>query len=296
MGAEMRGSSQRLSSALCVSLLIAGCADNPPAPIETRVGATVTVTDQEAPETGSLGQYTVQPGDTLYSIAFRYGVNVNELAARNQIKAPYTIYPGQQVVTDLSDFSSASTTSQAIDVEVKPVENPGSGAVGSSKAPVKDEREETAKAEPEPASKPPPTAVTGSGTPRASNTQAFGPVTRWRWPSGGRVVRSYSDIRHKGIDIAGSRGDLIRASAAGEVVYAGTGLKGYGLLLIVKHNEQFLSAYGHNDANLVEEGAWVDEGQVVAKMGSSGTDSVKLHFEIRREGQPIDPLKLLPQR
>ncbi|MEK9806750.1 MAG: LysM peptidoglycan-binding domain-containing protein, partial [Halieaceae bacterium] len=114
MGAEVRGSSQRLSSALCVSLLIAGCADNPPAPIETRVGATVTVTDQEAPEMGSAGQYTVQPGDTLYSIAFRYGVNVNELAARNQIKAPYTIYPGQQVVTDLSDFSSASTTSQAI--------------------------------------------------------------------------------------------------------------------------------------------------------------------------------------
>ena len=110
------------------------------------------------------------------------------------------------------------------------------------------------------------------------------------------MARSYSDIRHKGIDIAGSRGDLIRASAAGEVVYTGTGLKGYGLLLIVKHNEQFLSAYGHNDLTLVEEGAWVNEGQAIAKMGSSGTDSVKLHFEIRREGQPIDPVKLLPRR
>ena len=284
---------------LYVPLVFVGCADNPPAPIETRVGAEVARDGQsaQAPRPGEV--YVVRPGDTLYSIAFRYGINVNELAARNQIKAPYTIYPGQKVVTDLSDFSYTPVASQSKASDTRSVASTSSPATGSNQASSTDKREETAK--PKPISKPksttsPSTDVAASSVPRTAHTGTFGPVAQWRWPSSGRVARSYSDVRHKGIDIAGSRGDLIRASAAGEVVYAGTGLKGYGLLLIVKHNEQFLSAYGHNDLTLVEEGAWVKEGQVIAKMGSSGTDSVKLHFEIRREGQPIDPVRLLPRR
>jgi len=286
-----------MALSLYVPLVFIGCADNPPAPIETRVGGEVARTGQgaQAPTPGEV--YVVQPGDTLYSIAFRYGINVNELAARNQIKAPYTIYPGQKVVTDLSDFSSNPVASRSNTRVAPPAASTSSATSGSGKASSTDKREEMAKPRPKPSSSPPPsTDVAASSVPRNANTRAFGPVTKWRWPSSGRVARSYSDIRHKGIDIAGSRGDLIRASAAGEVVYTGTGLKGYGLLLIVKHNEQFLSAYGHNDLTLVEEGAWVNEGQAIAKMGSSGTDSVKLHFEIRREGQPIDPVKLLPRR
>jgi len=286
-----------MALSLYVPLVFIGCADNPPAPIETRVGGEVASTGQgaQAPTPGEV--YVVQPGDTLYSIAFRYGINVNELAARNQIKAPYTIYPGQKVVTDLSDFSSNPVASRSNTRVAPPAASTSSATSGSGKASSTDKREEMAKPRPKPSSSPPPsTDVAASSVPRNANTRAFGPVTKWRWPSSGRVARSYSDIRHKGIDIAGSRGDLIRASAAGEVVYTGTGLKGYGLLLIVKHNEQFLSAYGHNDLTLVEEGAWVNEGQAIAKMGSSGTDSVKLHFEIRREGQPIDPVKLLPRR
>ena len=293
-----KGSHQGLMAlSLYVPLVFIGCADNPPAPIETRVGGEVARTGQgaQAPTPGEV--YVVQPGDTLYSIAFRYGINVNELAARNQIKAPYTIYPGQKVVTDLSDFSSNPVASRSNTRVAPPAASTSSATSGSGKASSTDKREEMAKPRPKPSSSPPPsTDVAASSVPRNANTRAFGPVTKWRWPSSGRVARSYSDIRHKGIDIAGSRGDLIRASAAGEVVYTGTGLKGYGLLLIVKHNEQFLSAYGHNDLTLVEEGAWVNEGQAIAKMGSSGTDSVKLHFEIRREGQPIDPVKLLPRR
>lgn len=110
------------------------------------------------------------------------------------------------------------------------------------------------------------------------------------------MQRAFSDVLHKGIDIAGQRGDPVYATASGVVVYAGTGVKGYGALLIVKHNDQFLSAYGHNDAMLVSEGAGISAGQQIARMGSSGTDTVKLHFEIRRQGQPVDPLRLLPKR
>ena len=109
-------------------------------------------------------------------------------------------------------------------------------------------------------------------------------------------MRSFSANLHKGIDIAGRRGEPVTAVAGGKVVYAGTGVTGYGALLIIKHNETYLSAYGHNERLLVEEGFDVKAGQRIATMGSSGTDSVKLHFEIRRRGQPIDPLTLLPKR
>ena len=121
-------------------------------------------------------------------------------------------------------------------------------------------------------------------------------MTAWRWPTSGRVMRGYSPNVHKGIDIAGKRGDDVRAAAAGVVVYAGTGIVGFGELLIVKHNDIYLSAYGHNDRLLVAEGETVRAGQVIAEKGSSGTDTVKLHFEIRREGKPVDPQRLLPRR
>ncbi len=124
----------------------------------------------------------------------------------------------------------------------------------------------------------------------------MGPVSRWRWPSGGPVVRRYSSTVHKGIDIGGQRGDPVEAVANGQVVYAGTGIVGLGELLIVKHNEVYLSAYGHNHRLLVSEGDTVKAGQRIAEKGSSGTDSVRLHFEIRKAGKPIDPLRLLPRR
>ena len=121
-------------------------------------------------------------------------------------------------------------------------------------------------------------------------------MSAWRWPTSGRVIRGYSSSVHKGIDISGKRGDPIQAVAAGKVVYAGTGIVGFGELLIVKHNEIYLSAYGHNDRLLVAEGDTVRAGQKIAEKGSSGTDTVKLHFEIRREGKPVDPQRLLPRR
>lgn len=133
-------------------------------------------------------------------------------------------------------------------------------------------------------------------TKSVSDSFAGEKVTAWRWPTSGPVTRGYSEGVHKGIDIGGEHGDPVTAVAAGKVVYAGTGIAGFGELLIIKHNEVYLSAYGHNDELLVAEGDIVVAGQAVAKKGNSGTDSVKLHFQIREEGKPIDPLRLLPRR
>ncbi|MEM6581121.1 MAG: peptidoglycan DD-metalloendopeptidase family protein, partial [Pseudomonadota bacterium] len=143
-----------------------------------------------------------------------------------------------------------------------------------------------------------PAPVTGTGTiSKPTRTPTPGArVSSWRWPSQGTVTRRYSAGIHKGIDIGGVRGDPIFAVADGTVVYAGTGIVGFGELLIVKHNETYLSAYGHNSRLLVGEGEVVGAGQTIAEKGSTGTDTVKLHFEIRKEGKPVDPLKLLPRR
>ena len=189
----------------------------------------------------------------------------------------------------------------------KPSSKPIDGAVGRQQAATapKSESGPTPVGTKSVPKAPVPTAPAPKITPPAPQTQAvaipvqepkLGPVTRWLWPGKGPVERAYSAVLHKGIDITGQRGDPVYATAAGVVVYAGTGVKGYGVLLIVKHNEQFLSAYGHNDVMLVAEGASIRAGQQIARMGSSGTDTVKLHFEIRRKGQPVDPLRLLPRR
>jgi len=223
-----------------------------------------------APKTKS---YKVQRGDTLYSIATSLGIDFKSLAAWNGIVAPYTLHPGQVLST--SPGSAPAPLPRAKETPTQPKASAGT----SSKA------------------KPKQAATKSAETARrSSSSKPLGPVSRWLWPSGGSLERSYSSVLHKGVDIKGKRGDPVRATADGEVVYSGTGVKGYGALLIIKHNEQFLSAYGHNDAILVAEGERVRAGQQIARMGSTGTDSVKLHFEIRREGKPVDPLKLLPKR
>ena len=163
---------------------------------------------------------------------------------------------------------------------VSPEPPPVSETAGQSKVVA----QSTSKPEPQPKPKPKPAPLPNA------------PVDRWGWPVKGRIARAYAEDVHKGIDLIGSRGDPVRASAAGVVVYAGTGVTGYGALIIVKHNDTYLSAYGHNDALLAAEGEPVSAGTLIARMGSSGTDSVKLHFEIRRNGRPINPATLLPSR
>lgn len=272
-----------------VAGLLAACADNPPAPIEDRTRPTSSATGPAATPAPAYRSkpapgkpYTVQRGDTLYAIAFGLGVDHRALAARNGILAPYTIYPGQVLATDLKSGAEPADTK-------KKVSKPPPAAPTVTPAPISAPPQTSKKTSPV-VTKPSPPVV------KTEPTTALGPVRKWQWPAQGKVVRGYSASLHKGVDIAGSRGTAIRAAAAGVVVYAGTGVTGYGALLIVKHNEQYLSAYGHNDALLVREGATVEAGQQIARMGSSGTDSVKLHFEIRRQGKPVDPISLLPQR
>ena len=220
--------------------------------------------------------YQVQRGDTLYSITWRYGLDYRSVAAANGISSPYTIYPGQKLYLKKKASSAKKSSSSK-----PPVKK--SSAAKSKAAPVAVSTKTVAKTTPAKKS----TKTKNSASPSTK-------ISIWRWPTNGKVIRRFSSSVHKGIDISGKRGDPIYAVASGRVVYAGTGIVGYGELLIVKHNDVYLSAYGHNYRLLVDEGMQVNAGQKIAEKGSSGTDTVKLHFEIRKGGKPVDPQKLLP--
>ena len=208
----------------------------------------------------------VQRGDTLYGLAFRNEINFSDLASWNNIGAPYTIYPGQSLRL-----------------------YPGSGKPAASSA-------RTASR--------PPAASTSSRKPPAAAAVAVKPAApissgfTWRWPADGQVVGRFvpGDASKQGVDIAGSSGQPVRAAGDGVVVYSGGGLVGYGELVIIKHNEAWLSAYGHNRKRLVNEGQNVKAGQQIAEMGRSGTARDMLHFEIRYNGKPVDPLLYLPKK
>ncbi len=228
------------------------------------------------------GQYRVRPGDTLYAIAFRYGWDWKALAAHNNIPAPYTIRPGQQIRFG-SRFSSSAPSVAKTSPSVAPV------------APAKPASTTAAAA-----SKPSSTAI--ATAPQSSVGSAASPsaagMAGWVWPANGTLIGRFSSngSLNKGIDIAGQLGQPVLAASNGTVVYAGSGLRGYGELVIIKHSDTYVSAYGHNRRLLVREGQQVKVGQNIAEMGSTGTDRVKLHFEIRRQGKPVDPLQYLPRR
>lgn len=272
---------------LVLLLVLAGCASRSPAPIEDRQTRAATAVP-------AANSYLVQRGDTLYSIAFRFGLDYRDVAAANGVRPPYTIYPGQRL-----SLIGGQASSYAARPQPAAPPTPASRAEQVVPPPATVVR-------PDPAPSP---IVTAPSSPAATTVvpaapvpatpaprPPLAPVTAWRWPAAGPVTRGYSATVHKGIDIGGRRGDAVLAAAAGEVVYAGTGIVGFGELLIVKHDDVYLSAYGHNDRLLVAEGELVNVGQQIAEKGSSGTDTVKLHFEIRQEGKPIDPLRLLPPR
>ncbi len=227
-----------------------------------------TVSDV-APDSTSIPDYhTVSKGETLYSIAFAYGQDVRDVAVWNRIRPPYTIYPKQQlrVVPPIQ-----TSTPEA---EKKATQAPISSRNKSSNA----------------------KSSTTSSTSRSVNTADT--KISWQWPVNGKIIGSYSatDTGKKGVDLAGDRGQSVFAAAEGRVVYSGSGLRGYGNLVIIKHNETFYSAYAHNERVRVQEDAKVKKGQHIADMGSSGTNTVMLHFEVRRDGKPVDPLQYLPKR
>ncbi len=267
-------------------LLVAACGTRGPnrAPVEDR-GAGMARAPSAAVDPASVkplpgaenagkpGYYTVKPGDTLIRIGLDTGQNWRDIGRWSNLENPNLIEVGQVL--------------RVVPPETVAVARP---VTSSTVTPVS----------PAPAASAPATA---SSAPKPAATPATAPAAAgsdedvgWIWPAQGTVLAGFDEAKNKGMDIAGKAGDAVMASADGRVVYAGAGLRGYGNLIILKHNNTFLTAYAHNQTLLVKEDQSVRKGQKIAEMGNSDADRVKLHFEIRRQGKPVDPAKYLPPK
>lgn len=263
--------------------------------------------------------YTVKRGDTLFYIAWVTGNDFRDLAQRNNVPAPYALNVGQvlqvgnasgQPITGENAVSQASARASGGATATTTSAQKSTAVVASQPTITYSESSgEQSATKMLPNNKPATTTstvvapVTASTTvsttqPTASSTSTSSPISSWRWPTDGKVIENFSGAEggNKGIDIAGSKGQAIVATADGRVVYAGNALRGYGNLIIIKHNDDYLSAYAHNDTMLVREQQEVKAGQKIATMGSTGTSSTRLHFEIRYKGKSVNPLQYLPQR
>lgn len=279
---------------ILLAALAAGCAPRTPAPWEDRPPPRTP--ERTAPPTREMPRpdaHRVERGDTLYSISFRYGLDWRDVAAWNRIGQPYTIQPGQVI-------RLRPPAGRAEIARVPPQDSPEQ-TVSERDQSAEPPRAEPAppvavqEPEPEPVSEPDPTRAPAPVADGAPERQVGG--VGWRWPASGQVVRTFdaSETR-RGIHIGGSAGQPVSAAAGGQVVYSGTGLIGYGELIIIKHSETLLSAYAHNRRRLVSEGDRVGAGQPIAEMGTNERGDDLLHFEIRRNGQPVNPLDYLPKR
>jgi lipoprotein NlpD len=248
------------------------------------------------------GTYTVRKGDTLLRIAFDLGQNYRDIVAWNNLADPDDIKVGQVLRVAPPERGSASTgiagtnpiTMPGAD---KPAPPPKKTAPRGDKKPYTEGNLAEAQKEDSPAANPkaaerPSGALAAGSTVTANDDEKLS----WMWPSNGRILATFDEGKSKGIDIAGKLGQQVMAAGPGKVMYAGSGIRGYGNLVIVKHSNSLLSAYAHNRAILVKEGDSVAKGQAIAEMGDSDADTVKLHFEIRQQGKPVDPSKFLPSR
>ena len=287
---DMVTNTRWLGALLLVGAVLAGCTSMPNrAPIEDRnagakppVAAAPVETAKPLPgaeNNGKAGYYTVKAGDTLIRIGLENGQNWKDLVKWNALDNPNIIEVGQ----------------------VLRVLPPGMDPNAASSKPVANARVETRPLD----AKGPATAASGAASAGAATAAppAPAPVAReadddvnWAWPAAGPVVAPFDEGKAKGLAIGGKAGDPVLAAADGRVVYAGSGLRGYGNLVILKHNNTYLTAYAHNQTLLVKEDQTVRRGQKIAEMGSTDADAVKLHFEIRKQGKPIDPARLLPPR
>ena len=264
--------------------------------------------------------YKVNKGDTMFLIAYLTGMDVKDLASMNNMKEPYSLSVGQtlkisncstKTITTTVPVKTTAPAAPAAPAEPEVTYTPGAngtqiGSDGTVIGPIKSGVATGGASTPAFTNNTPSTPVTTTtqvettnNTPVNANVVA--PVASnvaWQWPTQGNVIQGFSnsDGGNKGIDISGSRGQAVKAAASGRVVYAGNALRGYGNLIIIKHNDDFLSAYAHNDKILVSDQQEVKAGQEIAKMGSTGTNAVKLHFEIRYKGKSVDPVRYLPRR
>jgi len=321
----------RLSAFICigVAVFVAGCMTRPPAPVSDR-----TVQPKPAPAVKPPAAarapvpadarpafYTVKPGETLYSIALDHGIDYRELAVWNGMTSPGALRAGQQLrMTPPQAAATTAPLQTAPGVEGRPITGaPGpataapstvAGIPGAAAPGVP----ETVKTQPQavrvpysdqayaqlaaikPSAPLPAKPETQAATPTPAQP-GDGDDIQFAWPASGKVVNGFSDSANlKGIGIAGKAGQPVYAAAPGRVIFSGTGIRGFGKLIVIKHNNAFLSVYGHNNELLVKEGQNVAKGQKIAEMGNTDSDQVKLHFEIRRFGKPVDPLTLLPQQ
>ena len=289
-------SSLRLLFVVTTSLLLSACGTSlhRPAPVEDRNPQPAVTVAAPAPaasavaapevkpslpgaeNAGKAGYYTVKPGDALIRIALDNGQGWRDVAKWNNLENPNRIEVGQvlRVVPPGVDASAvtAKPIAGASRIESRPLD--AKPPVGGASAPA--------------------SASTSPAAPAAATGEEDG--LAWSWPVAQGVSAGFDEQRNKGLDFAGKPGDPVLAVADGRVVYAGSGLRGYGNLVIIKHNNTYLTAYAHNRAMLVEQDQVVRKGQRIAEMGSTESDTVKLHFEVRKLGKPVDPAKLLPPR
>ena len=288
--------------AALVLALLGGCATSlNKAPVEDRnarpaaatpAGATAPVAGVEAPKllpnaenAGKPGYYSVKPGDTLIRVGLESGQNWRDIARWNNIDNPNLLEVGQVLRVVAPGTDTTATTARPVaptKIEARPLDGTVSVPTVGASAPT-----QTATA-PVPAS----TAV----VPAASGAAVKDEEVAWAWPSAASIATPFDETRTKGLVFAGKAGDPVFAASDGRVIYVGSGVRGFGNLVIVKHNNTYLTAYAHNQTLLVKEDQVVRRGQKIAEMGSSDAERVQLHFEIRKLGKPVDPARLLPPR
>ena len=322
----MKSVSILLCCAASACLALAGCSSRPvQAPVIERA-APAAVKPAPAVVDTRPDIYTVKRGDTLYSIALDQGHDYKELVAWNKLDDPSRLRPGQQLrlkppagAEEAPVTVSPVSTSGRVEARALGAQGPAraepaaplSGAEGAIKSePVARKLPYTPenvallqrgdalpKQIPSPEPAPAPAAIPAPDTDAAAKTDADidgEDKVDWGWPAHGKILAGFSEASNKGLDMAGKLGDPVIASASGRVVYSGSGLRGYGKLVIIKHNKTFLSAYAHNKDILVKEGQNVVKGQKIAEIGNTDADAPKLHFEIRKLGKPVDPARYLP--
>lgn len=295
-----------LTNSLILALLVflTACAtSNVPAPVVSRTSAVAEL----APMPEGRGYYRVKKGDTLFRIAIDAGQNYRDIVTWNNLNNPNDIKVDQVLRVQAPEAPAgaaqpASIVANTSSVEVRPLGAPATSTLNKT-GPLVDKRAysdatlaelEKPEAVSSPANNAEPKPVAESKAIDVKPALASEEVVTWTWPAEGKVVGTFA--AKKGIDIAGVSGQAVMAAGAGKVMYAGAGIRGYGNLVIVKHNNNLLSAYAHNKTILVKEGQQVVKGQKIAEMGNSDSDIVKLHFEIRQQGKPVDPAQYLPAR
>jgi lipoprotein NlpD len=293
----------RLMACAAVVLTLVGCASPlHKAPVEDRgrvgTGLSAPRLPPGAENAGKPGYYSVKPGDTLIRIALETGQNWRDLASWNNLDNPNLIEVGQVLRVEPrpgeTTASVPAAAAPATQTAAKPVNTPKVETRSLDAKPQTAAQQSAASAASKPAAASASAPADAAASVVAEPRDADEPT--WQWPATGPTLGSFEEGKRKGLVLGGKAGDSVLAAADGRVVYAGSGLRGYGNLVIIKHNAQYLTAYAHNQTLLVKEDQVVRKGQKIAEMGSTDAERVQLHFEIRKQGKPIDPAKSLPAR